>query len=146
LVRLRGLWSSHWRAAGQVRAAAGLDLRLDLPELLDRDLPASVQLTAYRILQEALTNVLKHGDRESVVAVVLATGTELVITVRNRVGDRPGPPPVPSGRNGLMGMRERVALFGGSLSAQRAADDFEVRAVLPLAGHARPVGVESAAC
>jgi signal transduction histidine kinase len=112
--------------------AAGLDLRLDLPE--DGDLPTSVQLTAYRILQEALTNVLKHGRRESVVATVLANGTEVVISVRNRLAEETSVPPVPSGRNGLIGMRERVALFGGSLSAGRAADGFEVRAVLPLAG------------
>jgi signal transduction histidine kinase len=114
--------------------AAGLDLRLDLPDV--GGLPASVQLAAYRILQEALTNALKHGGREWVSAVVLDTGHELVITVRNPVAPPGRAPLVPSGRNGLIGMRERVTMFGGSLSSGLRAGGFEVRAVLPLAvGH-----------
>lgn len=108
--------------------AAGLDVQLHVDAMAD--LPASVQLAAYRILQEAMTNALKHGGQQWVSAAVLATGHELTITVRNPIGTARSR--VPSGQHGLIGMHERVAMFGGTLHTARAPESFELRAVLPL--------------
>ncbi len=117
--------------AGEVRAA-GVDVELltsgDLTEL-----PARVDLTTYRVIQEALTNVLKHaGDNANVTITVVrgADGVELGITDSGQgAGDTPGR------GYGIAGMRERTALLGGWLkAAERSEGGFEVRAFLPLEG------------
>ena len=83
----------------------------------------------YRILQEALTNALRHGgDRR--VAVRFAWHPDRVdLTVRNRLADTPS---LTGGGHGVIGMRERAQLAGGTLSAQPESRDFVVRASLPL--------------
>jgi signal transduction histidine kinase len=98
-------------------------------------LPATVDLTAYRIVQEALTNVVKHAGPGATAGVVVACdGTELVLTVSD---DGRGSPAAKPGGNGLPGMRRRVALLGGRLSAAPGPDGgFVVRAALPIAGWA----------
>ena len=97
--------------------------------------PRGASFAAFRILQEALTNALKHGGRGPVLASVGYDGTTLVVRVRN--GLQPVPTTRhPSGRNGLVGMRERVAALGGSLRAGVVDDDFEVRACLPTRSEA----------
>jgi signal transduction histidine kinase len=131
LAAMAGL-AEHFRAAG---------LNVDLQVDEQAGLPASVQLAAYRILQEAMTNALKHGGQAWVSAAVLATGHELTITVRNPIGETPMNPLVPSGQHGLVGMRERVAMFGGSLRTGRASESFEVRAVLPLPSDSGATGI-----
>ena len=110
--------------------AAGLPVRLDI----DGDpaqLPIVVNISAYRIVQEALTNVLKHAGKASAqVSVRCGTG-EVVIEITD---DGTGPPAdrQNDGGHGLAGMRERVALFGGELAAgPRPAGGFAVRARLP---------------
>jgi signal transduction histidine kinase len=107
-----------------------------------RPVPAGTGLTAYRIVQEALTNSLKHAGLTEA-AVVLDWGDDrLTVTVRDDgppCGDD-GPfcgtetPVLPAGgSHGLVGMRERVAAVGGSLHAgPRREGGFLVRAVLPL--------------
>jgi signal transduction histidine kinase len=79
-----------------------------------RSLPAGVELSAYRIVQEALTNVIKHSgsDRASVQLRYAKDGLELEILDH---GSGIAPSDVPDSGHGLVGMRERVALFGGSL-------------------------------
>jgi signal transduction histidine kinase len=109
--------------------AAGLDLELQVNAV--PGLPAGLELVVYRILQEALTNALKHGGRDSVRAAIRASDGELVIRVRNLV-DRAAYP-LPSGQHGLVGMRERVTMLGGTLHVEHSPTDFEVRAALPLA-------------
>lgn len=96
-----------------------------------RVLPVGVDLSAYRIVQEALTNVIKHsGARRTDVRVhYAAQALELSVVddgVPGAVDRAPG--------HGLVGMRERVALFGGTLEAGRSAAGrgYAVRAVLPL--------------
>ena len=93
-------------------------------------LPAGVDLSAYRILQEALTNVVKHADGGLATVVVryLSGAVELEVA-----DDGPGPMNGGAGGHGLAGMRERVELHGGSLNAGRAeGGGFAVRASLPF--------------
>lgn len=110
--------------------AAGLDVRLEVSG--EADVPAAVGDSAYRVVQEALTNVLKHaGPTRALVSVSLA-GAAVEVSVRNERGA--ATPPLGQGAgHGLVGMRERAAQHGGTLEAH-ALDDggFLVRARLPL--------------
>ncbi len=114
--------------------AAGLAVELGV-EGQPLALPAGVDLSAYRIVQEALTNVIKHA-RALRTEVRLRYGPDALelSVVDDGAGAQPGGPAVVTG-HGLVGMRERVALFGGTLEAG-ARDDgstgYLVRAVLPL--------------
>jgi signal transduction histidine kinase len=107
---------------------AGLDVELSVDEV--GDLPASVELSIYRVVQEALTNALKHAGRVSVHVRVAREGDELTVDVHNEAGRAPG---LPSGGHGLVGMRERVALLGGRLDAGPDGRGFSVHACLPVA-------------
>ena len=112
----------------QVRAA-GLTVELAF-EGETRDVPAGVELSAYRVIQEALTNTLRHAFASRAWVVVRTRDGELEVEV---VDDGVGPPATATidGR-GLVGMRERVALFGGELEAGTRADGgFRVRARFP---------------
>jgi len=98
-----------------------------------RPLPAGVELSAYRIVQEALTNVIKHSgsDRASVELRYGETRLELEILDRGKQTGQPGPP---HSGHGLLGMRERVALFGGHLEAGPLnSHGYRVLATLPYA-------------
>ena len=105
-----------------------------------RELPEGVGLCAYRIVQEALTNTLKHAGASRADVSVRYVEDALELQV---VDDGRGTDPVngdgEAGGHGLIGMRERVALFGGDLTARPrgAGDGYEVRARLPLE-EARP--------
>lgn len=111
--------------------ALGIDtlLRIDT----DIVAPALIGHTAYRVVQESLTNVHKHApDARAEVTVTNAEG-ELILVVRNSAATALHPPPVPSGHHGLVGIRERVRLVGGVLSSRPLLDGgFEVTARLPL--------------
>jgi signal transduction histidine kinase len=122
--------------------AANLDR---LPELVDAatsagltvrqhgtpgEIPAHVSFAAYRIVQESLTNTIRHArDADTVVVEFEPADSELTLVVTDN-GTAPG---VGVG-NGLRGMRERAEALGGSLVAGPAARGFQVRAVLPLRG------------
>ena len=94
-----------------------------------RDLPAGVDLAAYRIVQEALTNVRRHANA-SVVEVALTYGAA---DLRIEVADDGVGSTDPTGGHGLVGMRERAALYGGQVeAATRNGTGFVVRAVLPV--------------
>ncbi|MEN3539842.1 sensor histidine kinase [Microbispora sp. ZYX-F-249] len=94
-------------------------------------LPAPVDLTAYRIVQEALTNTMKHAGAGASADVVLTYGdTTVNIEVTD---DGQGPPHDPRHGNGLRGMHERVKLLGGTLrTGPVARGGFTVRASLPV--------------
>jgi signal transduction histidine kinase len=95
-------------------------------------LPAGLEVSAYRILQEALTNVVKHAHGARADVEVRYTPDAVEVVVRDSGGE---PTPVEPGGHGLVGMRERTALFGGELQAAPTADGgFAVRARLPLEG------------
>jgi signal transduction histidine kinase len=94
-------------------------------------LPPATDLTAFRIIQEALTNVTKHAATSQAQVRLAYAGGRLGITVSN---DSSGPPPsAPGPGYGLIGMRERALSAGGRLRAgHRPAGGFEVAAELPL--------------
>jgi len=111
--------------------AAGLevDARVDGEA---RPLPPAVDLSAYRIVQEATTNVLKHAHARRVDIRVHYTGNRLVLDIRDD-GAGDGKEPGTSPGHGLIGMRERVALFHGELRTGREpAGGFAVHATLPI--------------
>jgi signal transduction histidine kinase len=114
--------------------AAGLPVRLDIPE--GTMVPPGVGLTAYRIVQEALTNALKHAGAAHASVTVARSGDTLSVSVRD---DGTNPPGTPSATaQGIVGMRERVALYGGTLRVGRhPAGGFEVHATLPMTEEAR---------
>jgi signal transduction histidine kinase len=119
--------------------AAGLPVML----VVDGDLaglPAAVEISAYRIVQEALTNVLKHAGKASA-QVRISRGTADVLIEITDDGTAPQAGTEDGGGHGLAGMRERVALFGGELAAgPRPGGGFAVRARLPLDDQPRPAG------
>lgn len=124
LVDLDGLY-------GHVRAA-GLDVRVDV-DPAPRDEPRSaVQLAVFRILQEALTNALRHGDGGAVDVSLAWHDDRVQLSVTNRIGAAPA---VGDG-HGLVGMRERAQLAGGVFEAGAEGATFVVRATLPTGGSA----------
>ncbi|MBA8817036.1 signal transduction histidine kinase [Microbacterium halimionae] len=95
------------------------------------ELPLGRQLAVYRIVQEALTNALRHGDRDTPVRVDLRWTTDvLAVVVTNEVS--PEPEDHDLGGHGLAGMRERAALVGGSFRSERDGRSFVVTARIPV--------------
>jgi len=114
--------------------AAGQRVRLRLVGE-SRPLPAALELSAYRIVQEAMTNVLKHAPGAQVEVTVQYQPDGLRVRV---VDDGAGAPrrPFASEGRGLIGMRERVSVFGGRLEAGPLSPaGFQVSAELPAPGH-----------
>ena len=109
--------------------ASGLEARFDVEPM---DLPPGVALTVYRIVQESLTNVLKHaGDAARASVTVALSGGSVRVSVHD---DGAGPSgPVSSTAHGIIGMRERAAAYGGSVrTGARPGGGFEVEASIPL--------------
>jgi signal transduction histidine kinase len=120
-------------------AKAGLGVRLRV-EGTPSPLPAGVDLSAYRIVQEALTNVVKHAGPARAQVVVGYRDHEVTVEVTD--DGRGAVPPASDGRvgsgHGLIGMRERVQAFGGDLQVgPRPGGGFRVAARLPLAAEQR---------
>jgi signal transduction histidine kinase len=111
---------------------AGLEVGLRVEGDLD-DLPPGRGVAAFRILQEALTNALKHAPGARVEALLRRAGPELVIEVVDTGGARAAERS-DGGGHGIVGMRERVALYGGSLDAGPEGSGFAVRARIPVTG------------
>ena len=112
------------------------------------EVPGAVSLVAYRVVQEALTNVVKHGGGGRATVQVSASGGAVLVTVEDYAGPAAAqaaaglpappagaarPPGELAGGTGLAGMRERVACFGGEVSAGPAGDHpgWRVRARIP---------------
>ena len=97
-------------------------------------IPPGLDIAAYRIVQESLTNAAKHAAGAPVTATLRYRAKALEIDVAN--AGRPAPRTVPlprGGGHGLVGMQERVSLFGGTLEAAGSSEaGFRVRALLPL--------------
>ncbi|MDX2946761.1 sensor histidine kinase [Streptomyces caniscabiei] len=111
-----------------------------------RPLPQGIDVTAYRIVQEALTNALRHGDGGRAEVTVRYADRALRVEVLNTgpsvltgAAPAPSPPTRPAPRHprgtgrGLLGLRERVAVYGGDLDARRRlGGGYRVRARIPL--------------
>jgi alkanesulfonate monooxygenase SsuD/methylene tetrahydromethanopterin reductase-like flavin-dependent oxidoreductase (luciferase family)/signal transduction histidine kinase len=119
-------------------SAAGLpvELRIDGTE---RDLPPGLDLAAYRVVQEALTNVIKHAGRAPTSVRIDYRPRELRIEVADEGRDPgdlgPGGPPAgePGIERGLIGLRERITIYGGTLDAgPRPGGGWRLRARIPL--------------
>jgi signal transduction histidine kinase len=110
---------------------AGLPVDLTVEDGL-AGLPAVIGLSAYRIVQEALTNTLKHaGSARARVRVGRDNGAVMIEVTDDGCGPMPGQEP----GQGLVGMRERAVLLGGDLCAEAGEEGgFVVKAMLPLAG------------
>lgn len=93
-----------------------------------RELPAPVDLAAYRILQEALTNALKHGEQPATVAIAYEP-RRVTVTVDNPVNGRKAR--LPGAGAGLIGMKERAMLVGGTFEAGPREDGWRVHTMLP---------------
>jgi signal transduction histidine kinase len=114
--------------------AGGLRTRLDAEPM---DLPAGVGLTVYRIVQESLTNVVKHAGAGARAGVTVDRCGGLVrVSVHD---DGAGPSgPVSSAAHGIVGMRERAAVYGGTLrTGARPGGGFQVEALIPVPEEAR---------
>ncbi len=118
--------------------AAGLPVNL----VIDGDpaaLPAAVDVSVYRIVQEALTNILKHAGPARADVTIGCADEAVTIEITDDGTREPGNQP-PAGGHGLAGMRERVTIFGGDLRAgPRPGGGFTVHARLPL-GDPLPLG------
>ena len=116
-------------------ADAGMDVELVRPEV-PADLPATVDRAAHRVVQEGLTNAAKHATGAAV-TVRLEYGVDsTTVTVINGPPAEP-PPDTIGGGYGLVGLRERVRLLGGTLDAGPRDDGFALVATLPH--HGEPV-------
>ncbi|MEV6522549.1 histidine kinase [Longispora sp. NPDC051575] len=112
-------------------AGAGLDVTLDV-QPATRDLARSLDVSAYRIAQEALTNALRHGRAVRATVAVRCDGRVLEVEVRD---DGRGPQPGYRPGRGLLGIAERAAVFAGSVThGAGEPGGFRIRAVLPVPG------------
>jgi signal transduction histidine kinase len=113
--------------AGLRAAGLPVDLRIDGER---RELPVGIELSAYRVIQEGLTNALKHAASAHVRVHVHYGPGSLELEIAD---DGRGPSTtVPSGGHGLLGIRERVALYGGEFQTGPGSDGgFQLRVLLP---------------
>jgi signal transduction histidine kinase len=117
------------RLVAQAREAGlDVDLRIEGEAV---ELPAGVDLTAYRLVQEGLTNAIKHAQAKRAEVVVHYSDGEVEVTVTD---DGRGVGTGDGGGHGLVGMRERVSVYGGDLDAgPKPGGGYRLRAKLPLA-------------
>ncbi|MFG2875178.1 sensor histidine kinase [Streptomyces sp. NPDC048337] len=121
---------------------AGLDVTTEIAGIR-RPLTPGVELTAYRIVQEALSNCLRHASGSRVEVGIAYGPRDLHLCIANSAPTRPAPPS-PGAGHGLLGMRERAGMLGGELAAGPRPDGgYEVSAVLPMDPQDRPGGSSS---
>jgi signal transduction histidine kinase len=149
LGELRGVMGLLTTADDDVEALSPQPGLAQLPPLIDRvrdagidvtvtgngepcPLPAGLELAAYRVVQEALTNTVKHASGASATVDVTYSPDELRITVTD-TGGQPTPEAAASTGRGLAGLRERLAVYGGTLQATaRLTGGYRVQAHLPF--------------
>ena len=127
--------AANWYVTGFAQRS-GIDVKLELPE--ERRLPNSVELTLFRVLQESLTNILRHsGSKKAEVRLEIA-GQEIILTVRD-FGKGIAPDLLEKFQKtgtdvgvGLGGMRERVKDLGGKLEVQSSGTGATVKVTLPF--------------
>jgi signal transduction histidine kinase len=132
-----GLWSAiRWYAERNLEPA-GIAVRCEFSGVEER-LPPEWEIALFRVVQEAISNIVRHGKADSVLIQVALRGDELGIEIEDDgVGfDMAGLPPAGSSRRGLglMGMRERVELLGGRLEIDTSpGQGVRVAVTVPLA-------------
>ncbi|MDQ1661302.1 MAG: hypothetical protein QOJ68_1282 [Blastococcus sp.] len=115
-----------------VERAATAGLRITAEFDLDTELASGLELAIYRVVQEALTNAVKHAPGSAVTVRLRIDDAVALVTVTDDGGRTPTSPP-PGAGQGLIGMRQRAELYGGSLSAGPAGDGgYRVTATFPL--------------
>lgn len=114
--------------------AAGVDVTLAADDAAQTELPAGLELAAFRVVQEALTNVVKHAPGARARIDVVRIGSCLEVRVEDTGGNRPSDRGQ-AGGHGLVGMRQRTELYGGELHAgPQAGGGYAVRATFPVTG------------
>jgi signal transduction histidine kinase len=117
---------------------AGLEVHLDVRGETSR-LAAGVRFALYRVVQEALTNAAKHGGGGPTSVTLASNDVDVSVTITNQLrGEASEGQPLPSSGHGLVGMRERVLMLGGELSAGPANGAFRVQARLPATEKVAP--------
>lgn len=120
----------------QLVNGSGLSVSLDCSVVPD-SIPPAVELSAYRIVQEALTNCIRHAAGAAVQVRLTSSPTSLDVEVCDMGGRRTATASSDSG-HGLVGMQERVSLFGGQFAAApNQQGGFTVRATFPIPGGSR---------
>ncbi|MGI5500263.1 sensor histidine kinase [Lentzea sp. CA-135723] len=97
--------------------------------------PDGVALSAYRIVQEALSNAVRHAPGSTVDVRITALPTELRLTITNSAATEPAQPSDERPKHGLLGMRERVTALRGTFRAEPEREGFVVAVTLPLNGN-----------
>jgi len=116
------------RLGDLVDSVRGAGLNVELTVTGDvADLPAALDMSAYRVTQEALTNVLKHAEASHATVHVDYRPDAVRVSISDNGTAKPAAAP----GHGLVGMRERVGVFGGELHAAPGTDGFEVVATFP---------------
>ncbi|WP_410624933.1 sensor histidine kinase [Amycolatopsis sp. cmx-8-4] len=131
--------AEHVTALVERVRAAGTDVRLEQTGDLG-SLPAGVSLSAYRVVQEALSNAVRHAPGAAVAVLLEATPDELRIVVRDTGACAAAPAEASPGRakHGLVGMRERASALGGRLTAGQGSEGgFVVALTVPLGKESR---------
>lgn len=111
--------------------AAGTPVTLTMPTDTE-DLPQVTHLAVYRIVQEALSNVVRHAGKTETEVEIKRIDNTLHVTVTNARPPIAVPPPSPDGGHGLVGLRERTTLLGGTFEVDQPAGGWRVRAAFPL--------------
>jgi signal transduction histidine kinase len=116
--------------AKRVASTSGLEVHTAID--IEGRLEGEQETVAYRVVQEALSNVVKHADATSVDVAVGTTNGELRITIAD--DGRGFDPDAPAGGFGLVGMRERIDIAGGTLAIERTDPGTRVQVALPVRG------------
>lgn len=127
-----GLVDAIRQSVGVIAARAGRErsVRVTVPDGLD--LPAAIEVAAYRIVAEAVANAIRHGDAAEVAVTLRRTKDSLGILVEDRRDDDARRPGAWTPGIGLRSMRERAELLGGSFAAGPTATGGAVRIALPV--------------
>ena len=123
-------WRTSTLVADVVRSGVTVEVRVEGDRT---DVPAGVDLAAYRIVQEALTNVIKHAGRVRATVAVRYSDDAVTVEVDDDGPAGHGSAGVPAAMgHGLVGMRERVAMYHGDLDVGPGPTGFHVAARLPF--------------
>jgi len=111
--------------------SAGIPVTTAVPEGLNEILSAEAQTAVARLVQESLTNAAKHAPGERVSIAIHVTGATMVAEVSNAMPAQDSAEPPPSSGFGLVGIRHRAAMLGGTLEVGHSPDVFALKLILP---------------